>query len=149
MLFFFLFMLLIVATTRTITTIISSSASEGKGTLKTSYKLWSFEFWNFRGLKEWATPKLVLLPTLGLGSTHTHTHTQGLIAIQDLHQVMQPTYTCFPHTWVLRLTSGFWACNHVVNSPCNSSRKRRRRIRRKRRESLFIYLFIYFCIPSL
>jgi len=34
---------------------------------------------------------------------HARTHTQGLITVQDLHQVMQPTYTCFLCTRVWRL----------------------------------------------
>jgi hypothetical protein len=61
-----------VATTRT-TTITSKSVSKGKGTPETSYKLWSYEFQNFGKKNERTTPKLILLPTLGLGSTQTHT----------------------------------------------------------------------------
>jgi hypothetical protein len=87
LLLFFFFYSCFAAATRT-TTITSSSASKGEGASKTSYKLWSYEFWSFRRKKEQVAPKLVLLLTLGLGSTHTHP--QGLIAIQDLHQVMQP-----------------------------------------------------------
>jgi hypothetical protein len=50
-------------------------------TLETNYKLWSSEFESFRGKKERAIPKFVLLPTLGLGSMHAHAHTQGLIVV--------------------------------------------------------------------
>jgi len=128
--FFFFFYYCTTITTGTITTITSSSVSKGKGTPKTSYKLWSSKFRNFGGRKEWVAPKLVLLLALGLGSTHTHTRwLQYKICIRRCN----PTYICFPCTRVWRLTSGlctlvcFWACSHVMNSPCSSSRKLRRR----------------------
>jgi hypothetical protein len=127
--FFFFFYSCTTTTTGTTTTITSSNISEGEGTPETSYKLWSFEFRSFEGRKEQAAPKLVLLPTLGLGSTHTHT--QSLIAIQDCTKWCNPTYICFPCTWVLRLVYGlctplcFWACSHVLSSHCNSSRRKR------------------------
>ncbi len=127
--FFFFFYFCIAATIGIITTIISNSVSKGKRTPKTSYKLWSFEFQSFKGRKEWTTSKFVLLPALGLGSTHTHTRF-------DCNKICtkwcKPTYICFPYTWVLKLASGlctpmcFWACSHVVNSPCSSFRKRKR-----------------------
>jgi hypothetical protein len=56
------------------------------------------KFRNFGGRKERVVPKLVLLPALGLGSTHTHT--QGLIIVQDMHQVIQP------HIHLLSLYTG-------------------------------------------
>jgi len=122
-----------VATTRT-TTITSSNVSEGKGTLKTSYKLWSSEIRNFRRRKEWTTPKLVLLPTLGLGNTYTHTHTHTRFDCNTRFVPSDATpHICFPCTWVLRLASGlcipmcFGACSHVMNFHCNNSRTRRRR----------------------
>jgi hypothetical protein len=90
-----------------ITTITNSSVSEGEGTPKTSYKLWSYEFRSFGGKKEWAAPKLVLLPALGLGSTYTHTHTHKVcLKYKICTRWCNPTYTCFPYTWVLRLASG-------------------------------------------
>jgi hypothetical protein len=97
--YFFFFYSCIVATTRTTTTITNSSINEGEGTPETSYKLWSSEFWSFGRRKEWAAPKLVLLATLSLGSTHTHT--EGLMTVQDLHQVMQP------HIHLLSMYMGF------------------------------------------
>ncbi len=116
--FFLFFYFCITATTWTTTTKTSNNINEGKGAPKTSYKLWSFELWNFRGREEWAAPKLVLLPALGFGNTHTHTrahtHTQGLITVPDMHQWCNPTYTCFPCTWVLRLAS--WLCTLVFLS---------------------------------
>jgi hypothetical protein len=41
---------------------------------------------------------------------HTHTHTQGLITVQDLHQVMQP------HIHLLSLYMGFEVSIWVVHS---------------------------------
>jgi hypothetical protein len=106
--FFFFFYSCTATTTWITTTITSNNVSEGKGTSETSYKLWSFEFWSLGGRKEQATPKLVLLPTLGLGSMHTHT--QVLITVQDLHQVMQP------HIHLFSLYMGFEVSIWVVHS---------------------------------
>jgi hypothetical protein len=130
-----LFYFNIVAIIRTTTTIISNSVSKGKRTLETSYKLWSFEFRNFEGRKEWVALMFVLLPALGLGSTHTHTHKVWL-QYKICTRWCNPTYICFPCTWVLRLAFGlctlvcFWTCSHVVSSPCSNFGRRRR----KRRE---------------
>jgi hypothetical protein len=130
--FFFFFYFCIRATTWTITTITSSNVSEGEGTPKTSYKLWSSKFRNFRRRKEQVVPKLVLLLVLGLGSMCTHTHKVWL-QYKICTKWCNSTYTCFPCTWVLRLTFRlctpmcFWACSHVVSSPCSSPGKRRRR----------------------
>jgi len=56
---------------------------------------------------------------------HVHTHTQGLIIVQDLHQVMQPHIHLFSLYMGFEVAYGFytlvcfWACSHVVSSPCN------------------------------
>jgi hypothetical protein len=63
-----------------------------------------------------------------------------------------PTYTCFPCTWVLRLASRlcipmcFWTYNHVVSCPCNSSgRRKKKRIKknktRSRRKNNYFFFF--------
>jgi hypothetical protein len=96
--FFFFFYFCTVATTGT-TTITSNNINEGEGTPKTSYKLWSSKFRSFKGRKERIVPKLVLLPTLGLGSMHTHTHKVWL-QYKIYTRWCNPTYTCFPCTWV-------------------------------------------------
>ncbi len=99
--FFFFFYSCIATTIGTTTTITSNNVCEGEGTLETNYKLWSFEFRSFGRKKEQATPKFVLLLTSFRSWEHVHTHTQGLIVIQDLHQVMQP------HIHLLSLYMGF------------------------------------------
>jgi hypothetical protein len=127
--FFFFSYSCTVAIIGTITIIASSSISEGEGTPETSYKLWSFEFRSFGGSKERVAPKLVLLPALSIGSTHTHTHKVWL-QYKIYTRWCNPTYTCFPCTWVLKLEFGlvcFWAYSHVVSSFYNSFGRRRRR----------------------
>jgi hypothetical protein len=63
---------------------------------------------------------------------HTHTHKVWL-QYKICTKWCNPTYTCFPCTWVLRLASKlctpvcFWACSHVVNNPCSNFKRRRRR----------------------
>ncbi len=113
--FFFLFYFCTTVTTRTTTAIISSNANVGEGTPEIN-KPWSSKFRSFEGRKERATPKLILLPVLGLGSTHIHT--QDLIVV--LHHVMQP------HMHLLSLYMGFKVNIWVVHScvflslqPCN------------------------------
>jgi hypothetical protein len=129
--YFFFFFYSCITTTTTTTTIISNNINEGEGTPETSYKLWSYEFWIFGRRKERAAPKLVLLPTLGLGSTYTHTHKVWL-QYKICTRWCNPTYTCFPCTWVLILAFGlctlvcFWAWSHVVSCPCSNSERRRR-----------------------
>jgi hypothetical protein len=129
--FFFFFFSYTAATIETTTTIISSSVNKGEGTSETNYKLWSSEFQIFEGRKEQSAPKLVLLPALGLGNTHTHTHKVWL-QYKICTRWCNPTYTCSPYTWVLRLASGlctpvcFWACSHVMSSPCSSFGRRRK-----------------------
>jgi hypothetical protein len=99
--FFFIFPSSTIATTRTTIAITSNNVSEGQGTLEINYKLWSFEFQSFRGRKEQVAPKLVLLPTLGLGSTYTHTHTRFDCSTRyTLDDVT-------PHTLAF-LVHGFW-----------------------------------------
>jgi hypothetical protein len=96
--YFFLFFYFYTTTiTITITTITSSTISEGEGTLETSYKLWSFEFRSFEGKKERIAPKLVLLPTLGLGSTYTRFH----------YSIRSVPSDATPHTLTF-LVHGFW-----------------------------------------
>jgi len=149
LLFFFLFYFYI--TTTTTTTITSSNVSEVEGTSETSYKLWSFEFQSFGGRKEWTIVKLVLLPTLVLGSTYTHTHThihtRFDCSTRFTPSDVTPTYICFPYTWALRLAFGLctlmwiWACNHVMSSPCSSlGRRREKKKRSKRKNFLFSFL---------
>jgi hypothetical protein len=133
--FYFFFFYSCTATTTGITTTITSNrVNEGEGTLETSYKLWSSEFRSFGRRKEWVAPKFVLLLALSLGSTYTHTHTHKVWLRYKIYtKWCNPTYTCFPCTWVLRLTSRlcipmcFWAWSHVMNYPCNNFRRRRRR----------------------
>jgi hypothetical protein len=131
--FFFFFYSCATTTTGTTTTITSNNVNKGERTLEISYKLWSSEFWSFGGRKEWATPKLVLLPTLGFRSTHTHTHIHKVwLQYKICTKWCNPTYICFPCTWVLRITSRlctlvcFWTCSHVMSSPYSNFWRRRR-----------------------
>jgi hypothetical protein len=98
--FFFYFCTTI--TTGTTITITNSSVSKGEGTSDTSYKLWSSEFQSFGGRKERTYPKLVLLPTLSLGSTHTHTHTHKRFDCSP----RSTTGNATPHTFAF-LVHGF------------------------------------------
>jgi len=93
------------ATTWITTTITSNNISDGERIPKTSYKLWNFEFRNFGGKKERATPKLVLLLALGFGSmyTHTCTHTRRRFVCNTRYAPSDAT----PHTFVF-LVYGFW-----------------------------------------
>jgi hypothetical protein len=146
--FFFFFYSCTTATIGT-TTITSNSASEGEGTPKTNYKLWSFKFRSFGGRKERTAPKLVLLPALGFGIMHTHTHKVWL-QYKIYTRWCNPTYTCFPCTWVWRLAFRlctlvcFWACSHVMNSPCNSFGRKRREFKKKTPQSKRIFFFFFF-----
>jgi len=111
--FYFFSYFCTVATIIITITITSNNLSEGKGTLETSYKLWSSEFWSFRRRKEQATPKLILLLALGFGSTYTHTHTHTHTHTEKVWlqykictKWCNPTYTCFPCTWFWGLHLG-------------------------------------------
>jgi len=144
--YFFFFFYSCIASKTTTTTITINNVSEGERKPETNYKLWSSEFRSFGRRKERTTPKLVLLPTLGLGSMYTHT--QGLIVVQDLYQVMQPHIHLFSlymgfevNIWVVH-SYVFLACIHVVNCPCNNSgrrnlKKKKRSNRRKKKILLF------------
>jgi hypothetical protein len=103
--YFFFFYYCTVTTTWTTTTITSNNISEGEGTTETNYKLLSFEFQSFER-KERATPKLVLLPTLGLGSTLTHTHTHTHTRFD--YSTRSAPGDATPHTIVF-LVHGFWS----------------------------------------
>jgi hypothetical protein len=146
--YFLFFFYSCIATKTTTTTITNNNVSEGERTLETNYKLWSSEFWSFGGRKERTTPKLVLLPTLGLGSMYTHT--QGLIVVQDLYQVMQPHIHLFSlymgfevNIWVVH-SYVFLACIHVVSYPCSSSGRRRFFFKKKDQiEEKKIFLLFY------
>jgi len=128
--FFFFFYSCTVTTTGTTTTITSNSVNEGKRTSETSYKLWSSEFWSIGGRKEQATPKLVLLPALGLGSMHTH---KVWLQYKICTGWCNPTYIYFLYTWVLKLASKlsilvcFWTYSHVMNNLCSNFGRRRKR----------------------
>ncbi len=126
--FFFFFYFCTTATIGTTITIISNNVSKGEGTLEISYKLWSSKFRREEGA---SNSKACYIASFRSWE-HAHTHKVWL-----QHKICtrwcNPTYICFPYTWVLRLTFGlctlvcFWTCNHVMSSSSSSSGRRRRK----------------------
>jgi hypothetical protein len=82
---------------------------------------------------------------------HTHTHTRFDLQYKIYTRWCNPTYTCFPYTWVLRLASRlctlvcFLGCNHVMNCPCNSSRRRKKKKKTRSRRKKFLFSFARHC----
>jgi hypothetical protein len=152
--YYFFFYSYTIATTGTTTTITYDNVSEGEGTPKTSYKLWSSEFLSFGRKKEQTTPKLVLLPNLGLGNMHTPTHKVWL-QYKIYTWWCNPTYICFPYTWVFMLAFRlcthvcFWTCRYVMNNLCSTfERKNKKYFLKKHEIKKKIFSFLHAIITK-
>ncbi len=87
---------------------------------------------------------------------HVHTHRHKVWLQYKIYtRWCNPTYICFPCTWVLRLTSRlctpacFWAYRHAMSSPYNSFGRRRKRKKEKKHKVKEQNFSLIFCTPSL
>ncbi len=125
--YFFFFCYFCTATTiGTTTTITTSNVNEGKRDTRNKLQVVKFrvlELWSEEGVSN-SKARFI---TSFRSWEHVHTHTHKVWFQYKIYcRWCNPTYICFPCTWVLKLAFGlcslvcFWACSHVVNSPYNN-----------------------------